>query len=658
MNFYKFLDSLRNIMRKDRGVTGDAQRIEQLSWIFFLKIFDDIENENVLILTNYNSIIKKKFQWKNWAADAEGITGDNLIKFINNELFPYLKNLKNSNLESIENIIHNCFEGISNYMSNGTLLRQLINKINEIDFKKKEDFEVFGTVYEEFLRLLQSAGDAGEFYTPRALTQFIVNKLSPKINDVVLDPACGTGGFITALVDYHRKNNIKSIIDSKKIEKNIRGVEAKPLPYILSITNMFLHRLNTPYNIRRGNILEKPLREYSYKDQVDIIITNPPFGGAEVDGIELNVPANIRTKETAKLFLSYIVEILKNKGRAGIVLPDGTLSDDDPANLNIKENLLSQCNLHTIIKLPDSVFQPYAGVSTNILFFEKGTSTEGIWYYEMPLPEGRKSFNKTKPITYEDLIPIEKWFNNKKNGNNSWYVTLKELKKRNYNLDQKNPLSKINFVQDSHLIESLSNDEKKINELFKKIDYTKIKNANNQVIALDFLFDFEEGTLQSSKCIPGNYNFITASESWKTHNSFSHDCEALVLAAKASGSLGNMHHVNGKFMASGLCYVLKKKNNLFISMKFYYYFFQFIKQDFVYRTKSGTSKKVLDITKIKNYKILYFEEKTQLELLNYFELLDSLRDSLLQTSEKIDFIKNEKIKQMFNEDTVSKIWSN
>lgn len=657
MDFYKYLQSLRNIMRKDKSCNGDAARIEQLSWLFLLKIFDDVEKENELLDSKYYPVIKKEFQWRNWATNEEGITGDKLINFINSQLFPHLKDLKSKDKTSNSDIIRNCFVDISNFMSNGTLLRQLINKMNELNFTSSKDFHLFGTVYEEFLRLLQSAGDAGEFYTPRPLTKFMADKIDPKVNEITLDPACGTGGFITACIDHIRKK-IRTVKETKEIEKNVRGIEAKSLPYVLGVTNMFLHKLNNPKNIIRGNILEKPLRDYGESEKVNIIITNPPFGGDEIDGIELNVSSDVRTKETAKLFLTYINELLKKNGRAAIILPDGTLSDNDSSDLNIKKKLLESTNLHTIIKLPDSVFQPYAGVSTNMIFFDKiKNNTKGIWYYELKLPKNYKAFSKTKPLLDEHLEDLNRWWLNKKKTDNSWYLSINDIKKRNYNLDSKNPIPLINFDLSNATSKIYNEKLNLINEL-KNLSYKKSFKINEDLDRIENLFDIKEGSIQSSKSNNnGKYDFITASSEWKKHDVYSHDCEAIILAAKAGGSLGRTHYVNGKFVASGLCYILTPKKNKKILLKFYHQYFNFIKKDFVYRTKTGTSKKTLDLKKIKSYLVLYPDKKFQENIVNEIETFEKIKELTSAFQNDLDDQKIETVKRLFSKSIINKIWS-
>lgn len=437
-----FIKGIQNEMRKDDGVDGDAQRLSQLVWLIFLKVLDDDETQKEFLDSNYRPAVPEKYRWKTWAGKDDGITGDALLDFVNNDLFPSLKNLEadSSNRRTI--VVKEVFANSFNYMKNGTQLRKVINKINDIDFNSTEDRHSFGDIYETLLASLQSAGNAGEFYTPRAITKFIVEMVNPRLGEKVFDPAAGTGGFLTGAIDHIRKE-VKTPEDEQLLQHSILGVEKKQLPYSLLVTNMIFHGLEEPSGIRHDNTLARPLISYGPEDFVDVIAANPPFGGSEEDGIEDNFPSAFRTRETADLFLVLFVRLLKKGGRAGIVLPDGTLFGDGVKN-RIKQHLLEETNLHTIIRLPDSVFSPYAKkLGTNLLFFTKGEPTEEIWYYEHRLPEGVKAYNKTKPIRLEELDPIKHWWDNREESEVAWKVNIDEIKKRDYNLDIRNPNTKV-----------------------------------------------------------------------------------------------------------------------------------------------------------------------------------------------------------------------
>ena len=435
-NVSTLVKSIQNIMRKDAGTYGDAQRLEQLGWMFFLKIFDDREKELELLLDDYASPLAPELRWCNWAADEEGITGDALLDFVNNTLLPRLKNLVTGG-DRVAVLIRSAFEDANNYMKNGTLMRQVINKINGIDFNTSDDRHLFGDIYEKLLKDLQSAGNAGEFYTPRAVTQFIVEQVDPRLGESVLDPACGTGGFLVCAIEHLRKQ-AKTEADEFFLQHCFTGIEKKHLPHILCMTNLMLHGIDVPANVRHDNTLARPLRDWTPRERVDVIVTNPPFGGMEEDGIEANFPAEFRTRETADLFLVLLMKILKPGGRAGLVLPDGTLFGEG-VKTRIKESLLAECNLHTIVRLPNGVFSPYTSIRTNLLFFTKGQPTTEIWYYEHPYPPGAKSYNKTKPIRIEEFAAERAWWHKREENEFAWRVDIETIRAGGFNLDMKNP---------------------------------------------------------------------------------------------------------------------------------------------------------------------------------------------------------------------------
>lgn len=434
------IKSIQDIMRKDAGVDGDAQRISQMAWMIFLKIFDDKEKEAEAIDEKYKSPMPPALRWRVWAENDEGITGEELLDFINNKLFKELKELEVSEEDDPRKfLIKAIFKDSFNYMKNGTLTRQVINKLNEIDFNKTEDRHIFNDIYEKILNDLQSAGNAGEFYTPRAVTQFIVDMVDPKLGEKILDPACGTGGFLVSCIENIR-DKVKTTEQRKILQDSIRGVEKKSMPHLLGVTNLILHDIEVP-NIKHDNTLTRNVREFSAEEKVDVVVTNPPFGGKEIAGIQANFPTSLRSAETADLFLVLIMHILRDGGRCGIVLPDGCLFGEG-AKTRIKEKLLSEFNLHTIVRLPNGVFNPYTGIRTNLLFFTKEGKTKDVWYFEHPLPEGYKTYNKGKPIRISEFDLEKEWWNdreNKKFKQYCWKVSVEEIEKRNYNLDISNP---------------------------------------------------------------------------------------------------------------------------------------------------------------------------------------------------------------------------
>ena len=467
MSISSVIKSIQDIMRKDAGVDGDAQRLGQMSWLLFLKIFDAQEEELEFELDNYQEPIPSEYLWRNWAADNEGITGDELLEFVNDKLFVDLKNLTAPiNLNPRGFVVKAAFSDAFNYMKNGTLLRQVINKLNEIDFTDSAERHLFGDLYEQILKDLQSAGNAGEFYTPRAITRFIVDRIDPQLGESIMDPACGTGGFLACSFDHVKEKYVKTTEDHQTLQKQIHGVEKKQLPHLLCTTNMLLHGIEVPVQVKHGNTLNKPLS--SWDDEIDVIVTNPPFGGTEEDGIEKNFPTETRTRETADLFLQLIIEVLaspsgagdnaKAGGRAAVVLPDGTLFGEG-VKTKIKKLLTEECNLHTIVRLPNGVFNPYTGIKTNILFFTKGEPTKKVWFYEHPYPAGVKNYNKTRPMKFAEFQTEIDWWGVEADGfasrvetEQAWQVSIDDIIARNFNLDIKNP----------HVEETVSHDPQEL----------------------------------------------------------------------------------------------------------------------------------------------------------------------------------------------------
>ena len=471
-NLKGIIDSIRKIMWTDTGLNGDAQRVEQLGWMLFFKIFSDKDKELEIMDDSYVSPIPEELHWDAWAGDDEGITGDELQDFVDNKLFKQLKDLQIPPNNSIQTrralIVREVFEGNNNYMKNGTNIRKVLNKLNEIDFNATKDKHAFGELYETILKELQSAGKSGEFYTPRAITEFITQMINPQLGEKILDPACGTGGYLTAAIE-HLKQQANSVEDRQSIAENIIGWEYKPLPYLLATTNLILHDIEVP-NVTYRDSLDQPLSNYTEKNRVNAILANPPFGGIVANNNENNFPQNFRTKESADLFLILMIHLLKQGGRAGIVLPDGSLTGDG-IKQRVRKKLLEDCNLHTIIRLPNSVFQPYATVATNLLFFTKGEATKEVWYYEHRLPEGQKAYSKTRPIQVKEFEPIKKWWNDRKESDIAWKVSIDEIKKRNYDLDIKNPTKEEEAIEYSsaELIQMLETSFATSNDLLNKL---------------------------------------------------------------------------------------------------------------------------------------------------------------------------------------------
>lgn len=442
MSITSFVKRIQDITRNDAGVNGDAQRIEQMSWLLFLKIYDSRELVWELEEDDYESIIPEDLKWRNWAHAEKGeqvLTGDDLLDFVNNRLFKELKELEiTPNMPIRKSIVKSAFEDANNYMKNGVLLRQVINVIDEVDFNSPEDRHSFNDIYEKILKDIQSAGNSGEFYTPRAATDFIAEMLDPKLGETMADLACGTGGFLTSTLNYLSKQR-KTSEDIQKYNQAVFGIEKKAFPHLLAVTNLFLHEIDEP-KIIHGNTLEKNVREYTDDEKFDLIMMNPPFGGSELDTIKNNFPAELRSSETADLFMAVIMYRLKENGRVGVILPDGFLFGEG-VKTRLKEKLVEEFNLHTIIRLPHSVFAPYTGIHTNILFFDKTKKTEQTWFYRLDMPEGYKNFSKTKPMKSEHFNPVREWWTSREEileGNfyKAKSFTPSELADLNYNFDQ------------------------------------------------------------------------------------------------------------------------------------------------------------------------------------------------------------------------------
>lgn len=473
MSINNLIKRLQDIMRQDAGVDGDAQRISQIVWLLFLKVYDAKEELWEFHDEAYTSIIPEDLRWRNWAIDnkdGKALTGEDLLNFINNVLFPTLKELEITEFTSKSSaIVKYVFEDVYNYMKNGVLLRQVINLLNEVDFTEYQERHAFNDIYETILKDLQSAGNAGEYYTPRAITEFMVNVLKPQIGETVADFAAGTGGFLISALNYLDKQ-VKTPKDREILQSSLYGIEKKPLPHLLCVTNMLLHDIDNP-EIDHKNSLEKNIRDYKEEDKFNIIMMNPPFGGTEEESIKTNFPMEFRTSETADLFLTLIMHRLKKKGRVGIVLPDGFLFGNDNAKLAIKQKLLNEFNLHTIVRLPNGVFAPYTDINTNLLFFDyNGTGTEEVWYYEHRLPEGYKKYTKTKPIKIQEFKAEEEWWNNRTETEVAWKVSQEDIIKRGYNLDIKNPnVEEEDLDHPEVILEKYNQSIKKVNEIQDKI---------------------------------------------------------------------------------------------------------------------------------------------------------------------------------------------
>jgi type I restriction enzyme M protein len=491
------IKSARDTMRKDKGLNGDLDRLPTLTWVMFLKFFDDLEvvhqQKAELAGKPYKAVIQKPYRWRDWAAKEDGITGDDLKRFINEQetvrsdgtkgkgLFEYLRQLRGSNGgRDQRDVIANIFRGVVNRMESGFLLREIINKVNGIHFGSTEEIHTLGHLYESMLKEMRdAAGDSGEFYTPRPVVRFMVEVTNPRLGESVLDPACGTGGFLVEAFNHLSKQ--ARTVQHRRIllEESVFGGEAKPLPYLLAQMNLLLHGVETP-QIDPRNSLITPLRDIGDKDRVDVILTNPPFGGEEEKGIQSNFPEDKQTAETALLFLQLIMRKPRRTpkpGRAGVVVPNGTLFQDGVC-ARIKEELLKDFNLHTIVRLPNGVFAPYTGIQTNLLFFDRAGPTREIWYYEQALPADRKNYTKTQPIQYEEFAECIAWWQKRTENERAWKVSANQVLKYDsdggllsVNLDVKNPNGKTDFehLPPAQLIEDIIAKERRILELLAEI---------------------------------------------------------------------------------------------------------------------------------------------------------------------------------------------
>ncbi len=437
------IDAARKTMRKDAGLNGDLDRIPQLAWLLFLKAFDGLELEREIVEDNYRPAIEAPYRWRDWAADPiDGRTGDDLVGFVNNELFAYLRGLVGDTDRDPRDILATVFKETYNRMVSGYLLRDVVDQVNNVDFTSTEDVHTMALLYESMLREMRdAAGDSGEFYTPRPVIRFMVQMIDPGLDDIVLDPACGTGGFLVETLE-HLQPQVTNVAQRERLAENLRGVEKKPLPYLLGMMNLLLHGMTRP-NLVRGNALARPLKEIKRAEKVDVILTNPPFGGEEEKSILANFPAGTQTAETAWLFMQLVQRLLADGGRCAIVVPNGVLFADG-AGARIKRDLLESCNLHTVIRLGSGVFAPYTDIPANLMFFEKTGPTKEVWYYEILTPEDRKKYSKTRPMRYEEFAECADWWGGAKRKGRSeteraWRVEASTIAESEWNLDLKNP---------------------------------------------------------------------------------------------------------------------------------------------------------------------------------------------------------------------------
>jgi len=469
-NIDGIIKSCRDLMRKDKGMNTDAQRIPQLLWMLFLKCFDDFELQKE-VLGEHESIIENPYRWRDWTSDEEGRRGDDLIEFVNNDLFKYLSNLRGEGAGDQKDVIADVFREQKNFMTDGYGMKDMIQQINKLDFTSSEQFHLIGTVYEKMLLSMKddSPGTFGEFYTPRPVIKFMINIVNPllKEKETILDPACGTGGFLIESYN-HLEKQVKGTSDNEFLQKHcLSGIEPRPEPYLFSMMNMMLHGIEA-LNIARVNTLETKLSDIQENLQHDIILTNPPFGGEEQDSIKKRLPAGFQTKDTALGFLLHCISRLKDGGRCAIILPNGPLFQTGIAS-KIKEKLLTECNVHTVIKLPRNTFAPYTNIPANILIFEKTGPTKDIWFYQMNTRKGLKTYSKTDPLTFEDFSDVLDWYQNKNKNKNSWNVKMDDI--TDYNLDVPNPYKEKEKVLESpeKILNNIIQTNKKFTDIILKM---------------------------------------------------------------------------------------------------------------------------------------------------------------------------------------------
>ncbi len=656
------ISSIRNIMRQDRGISGDAQRLEQLGWMLFLKIIDDKDIELEVIKDNYVSVIPEKYQWRNWASNPEGITGDELINFIDSNeltnmgLFLTLRELKSTVNPKRALIVKEVFDGTNNYMKSGYEMRKVINKLNEIDFKKSEDKHVFGNIYESILQELRDAGNKGEYYTPRAVTQLMTMMTSPKLGEKVLDPSAGTGGFLTAAIDYVREEYVKTVDDEAILQTSIIGWELKPVAYVLGLTNLILHEIDLP-DYHYIDSLKKEYNSIGKKDQVDVILANPPFGASIADGVETNFPANFRSKESAQLFLALIVQLLNTNGRAAVVLPDGCIKGD---GARIRERLLETCNLHTIVKLPETAFFP-ATVSTNLLFFDKGESTREIWYYQHKFPENQKSYSKTKPIDFNEFSNIIKWWNNREENDNAWKVKVEDLVDFDLDLKRQTVLEK-KHIDLPKTISNLRSKTVKFTNLINDFEQKTFSNISDLKPIKSFLkrvknpIDIEDDLKYKRVTIKTNHNGISLRDeelgiNIGTKKQFTVNPNQFLLSKidARNGAFGIVPSDLDNAIITGNFWTYEVDKNI-VDINWFLYFtesFHFI--DICKTASTGsTHRKYLDETKFLNHKINVPSIEEQLAIVNQINKVKKLQKLNMQIQMDNEQLYNGILDSYFN----------
>lgn len=465
----------RDVMRKDAGLSGELDRIPQFAWLLFLKAFDDLERKREVTERSYRSVIGRPYRWRDWASYPTGPTGQELLTFVNAKLLPHLRQLRGSGPRDSRDVLAAVFKETYNRMLSGYLLRDILNVVSRVDFASSDDIHTMARLYESMLREMRdAAGDSGEFYTPRPLIRFIVQQVDPRLGEIVLDPAAGTGGFLVEALE-HVRPKADTAQRWRALQRDLRGIEKKPLPYLLGMMNLLLHGVEQP-NLRRDNALATPVAQISAAAKVDVVLTNPPFGGEEEQGIQANFPAATRTARTELLFVQVIQRSLKPGGRCGMVVPNGLLFGSDVA-AKVKERLLAECELHTIVRLPPGVFAPYTAIPTNLLFFDRTGPTKEVWFYELPPPTGRKNYSKTNPVQFEEFAECQRWWGGPKRAGRveherAWRVPITDIAASDYDLDRKNPnrARSLADLPPAELVADLLDKQRRMAELLREIE--------------------------------------------------------------------------------------------------------------------------------------------------------------------------------------------
>lgn len=669
-NLSGFVKRLRDIMRNDAGINGDAQRIEQIAWMLFLKVYDAKEQDWEFDDDSYTSIIPEECRWANWAVDdksGSALTGDRLLDFINNTLFPVLKgnDIKDSNGNVLINgvkvdastpikkaIVQTTFADANQYMKDGVLLRQVINVIDELDLSDYEESHAFGDIYESILKELQSAGSAGEFYTPRAVTDFMAQMIQPKIGETMADFACGTGGFITSWLKELQKQ-VRSTADAEKYGNSIFGIEKKQFPYMLCITNLLLHGLDIP-RVYHDNSLLKDVLDYTSDDQFDVILMNPPFGGSEKAEVKNHFPADMMSSETSDLFVAVILHRLKKTGRAAILLPEGFLTGVDNAKISLKRKLLSEFNLHTIIKLPNTTFAPYATVATNILFFEAGKPTEKIWFYQHKVPKGQKNYSKTKPIQLSEFNKEIEWWNNREENDRAWLVTLDDIVNKGYKIDFKNPnsLDDEESWDPQELLKDIIDSYDYIGKLWQEVRFDIFVNQNVKKLAIKDVCCIEKGKSPIQKTKPGEYPLVVTAEERLTSNEYQFDGEAVCIPLVSStghghASLKRIHYQKGKFALGNILCALTSLNEDIVLTKYLYVYLSYHKDDLLVPLMKGTTNVSLNMKDILNVIISVPDIDTQLRIVKKVEEISHLEEKIEEARMQMEDFKKSYFSTIF-----------